>query len=95
MAETQTLNPQAAALLRQAAGLVQRALVVLDTREERCKDCGLLHFVDKTQGFAHKQLTDTPPKLERLAAQLAGEPQALAERQKRRVQDRDVKRGRR
>ncbi len=77
----------AADLLRSAARLIERALIQLDMTYTECGECEHKHYNNRDHYFAYQGLTDTPTKLNRLADQLAGDPVARAERERRRQQD--------
>lgn len=85
----------AAALLRSAARLIERALIKLDVREVKCEKCSLPHYENKEHAHAYKQLTDTPHKLERWADVLDEKPDAVKARAERNAIDHRIKHGRR
>lgn len=64
------LNPNAQALLREAADLIARALAQLDTREETCGECHGPHFVNFAHAKVHRQFVEQPRKLREAAAHL-------------------------
>lgn len=61
-------TPQA--LLREAAQKIETALVLLDTREKECGECGTRHWANLKQARIYQKFTDTPHKLREAATQL-------------------------
>jgi hypothetical protein len=71
-------QPDAPALLRQAAALVERALIQLDMREAPCLECGTRHFRNREHAKVYERLTDTPSKLVNTADMLENGPGGFA-----------------
>lgn len=61
MTRPDTQSP--AALLEQAATLVERALSKLNTDGEPCQSCGHMHFESMTERRTHDRLSEIPRKL--------------------------------
>jgi hypothetical protein len=97
MADDEILNPSMTPpnLLRAAARLIERALIRLDMREEKCERCSTKHYLNFEHAKVYQSLTDSPDKLERLAALLDGDPKAVQARHDRTELDRRLKQSRR
>lgn len=67
-------HPDAPTLLREAAQLVDRALIQLDMREAPCASCGARHFNNKEHAKAYERLSDAPGRFVALAEQLENAP---------------------
>lgn len=65
------------ALLRQAAELIEAALVQLDMANTKCRCCGIERFRNMPHARTYQRFTDTAAKLRDAAAQLQAneEPQ--------------------
>lgn len=72
IAEPETLDKgeQAAALLREAANTITRALALLDLRERDCGECGLRHYTNRTHVKVYRQFSGTPIQLKEKATGL-------------------------
>lgn len=61
---------EAPELLRNAAKLVDRALLKLDMREYPCLECGTRHFRNRAHAKVYEALTNTPLRLQEAANRL-------------------------
>ncbi len=68
MDETKELD--APDLLRQAAALIERALIQFDVRESPCLECGRPHYRNMAHWKVYQQFTDMPTKLHGAADKL-------------------------
>jgi len=64
---------RASALLQEAAKKIETALVLLDTRERDCNECGTRHFTNYVHAKAYKQFADAPMHLRTRAEELVGQ----------------------
>lgn len=69
--ETMDAGEQAAALLREAANTITKALALLDVRERDCGECGLRHYTNRTHAKVYRQFSGTPIQLREKATELA------------------------
>lgn len=65
---TRTRPPQF--FLREAAQLIERALVLLDTKADTCLHCRARHPRNKAHWRTYERLSDLPVRLEALADRL-------------------------
>jgi hypothetical protein len=68
--ETMTAGEQAAALLREAATAIAKALPLLDLRSRECKECGVIHYTNRIHGKTNKQLSGYAIQLRERATDL-------------------------
>lgn len=57
-------------LLRNAATLIDRALLKLDGTSAECAHCRSVQFKNRAQGRVYQQFAETPDKLKKAAARL-------------------------
>lgn len=58
-------------LMRDAARLLETALVLLDTSSTACPHCGRKHFTDIAHARVYEQFSDAPERLRRAADRVA------------------------
>lgn len=68
--ETMDAGMQAAALLREAANTITKALALLDVRERDCRECGLRHYTNRVHAKTYKQFSGAPIQLRERATDL-------------------------
>lgn len=59
-----------AQLFRNAAALIERALIGLNVAYRPCKECGNKHWINTRDARAYERATDLPTKLNHLADSL-------------------------